>query len=143
MKRTVYETDSDLEKELELISLVSEKWQCSYFKLPISYRLDFALTRNDRIVSFVEVRCRNNSIDKYSTIVCAVNKRVKALELSAATDVKSIFLVKYTDKIAYIDFAVKPDSISIGGRTGKNRRDYEDVEPICHYSVERLTLINM
>lgn len=141
--RPLYETSEDLSREGEVMSSVAKIWQCDYFKLPLSYRLDFALSRHGRVISLCEVRCRNNSIKKYPTMICSVSKREKALSLSDCTGVTSVFLVQWTDAIGFIDFAVKPDFIAVGGRTGDNRRDYEDVEILCHYSVEHFTLVDV
>ena len=41
MSRPMYEQASDLAREHEMMSHVSAKWGVQYYKLPISYRMDF------------------------------------------------------------------------------------------------------
>jgi len=138
MGRPLYETDADLSREGAVITEASEVWRCDYLKLPISYRLDFAMIRSRKIVGLCEVRCRNVLLNTYSTIHVSVMKRSAAQLLTAQVKVPSLFLIKYQDCMRYIDFAEEPDYISIGGRTRANRRDADDVELVANYSVKRL-----
>jgi len=116
----------------------AEKWNCDYMKLPLSYRLDFALVRRNKLVALAEIRVRNVKAETYPTIIFSVNKRAKANELSDQTKVPSFFVVQYDDEIRYIDFAETPDEFQVGGRTGANRRDQADVELVGHYEVSRM-----
>lgn len=116
----------------------AEKWNCDYMKLPLSYRLDFALVRRNKLVALAEIRVRNVKAETYPTIIFSVNKRAKANELSDQTKVPSFFVVQYDDEIRYIDFAETPDEFQVGGRTGSNRRDQADVELVGHYDVGRM-----
>jgi len=116
----------------------AEKWNCDYMKLPLSYRLDFALVRRNKLVALAEIRVRNVKAETYPTIIFSVNKRAKANELSDQTKVPSFFVVQYDDEIRYIDFAETPDEFQVGGRTGSNRRDQADVELVGHYDVSRM-----
>lgn len=116
----------------------AEKWNCDYMKLPLSYRLDFALVRRNKLVALAEIRVRNVKAETYPTIIFSVNKRAKANELSDQTKVPSFFVVQYDDEIRYIDFAETPDEFQVGGRTGSNRRDQADVELVGHYEVSRM-----
>ena len=116
----------------------AEKWNCDYMKLPLSYRLDFALVRRNKLVALAEIRVRNVKAETYPTIIFSVNKRAKANELSDQTKVPSFFVVQYDDEIRYIDFAETPDEFQVGGRTGANRRDQADVELVGHYDVSRM-----
>ena len=116
----------------------AEKWNCDYMKLPLSYRLDFALVRRNKLVALAEIRVRHVKAETYPTIIFSVNKRAKANELSDQTKVPSFFVVQYDDEIRYIDFAETPDEFQVGGRTGANRRDQADVELVGHYDVGRM-----
>jgi len=141
MARPLYETAADLSREAKVMHTAAEKWQCDYLKLPLSYRLDFALIRNNRLVALAEIRVRNVTASKYPTIIFSVNKRAKANQLSDQIKVPSFFVVKYDDEIRYIDFAETPDEFQVGGRTGANRRDQADVELVGHYDVDRMMIL--
>ena len=138
MGRPLYETDADLSREAVVMKLAATKWNCDYLKLPLSYRLDFALIRRNKLVALAEIRVRNVKAETYPTIIFSVNKRAKANQLSDQTKVPSFFVVKYDDEIRYIDFAETPDEFQVGGRTGANRRDQADVELVGHYDVSRM-----
>ena len=138
MARPLYETDADLSREAKVMQTAAEKWNCDYMKLPLSYRLDFALVRRNKLVALAEIRVRNVKAETYPTIIFSVNKRAKANELSDQTKVPSFFVVQYDDEIRYIDFAETPDEFQVGGRTGANRRDQADVELVGHYEVSRM-----
>tara|TARA_R110000744_G_scaffold342627_3_gene447843 strand:+ start:316 stop:741 length:426 start_codon:yes stop_codon:yes gene_type:complete len=138
MGRPLYETDADLSREAVVMKLAATKWNCDYLKLPLSYRLDFALIRRNKLVALAEIRVRNVKAETYPTIIFSVNKRAKANQLSEQTKVPSFFVVQYDDEIRYIDFAETPDEFQVGGRTGANRRDQADVELVGHYDVARM-----
>ena len=138
MGRPLYETDADLSREAVVMKLAATKWNCDYLKLPLSYRLDFALIRRNKLVALAEIRVRNVKAETYPTIIFSVNKRAKANQLSDQTKVPSFFVVQYDDEIRYIDFAETPDEFQVGGRTGANRRDQADVELVGHYDVARM-----
>jgi hypothetical protein len=138
MGRPLYETDADLSREAVVMKLAATKWNCDYLKLPLSYRLDFALIRRNKLVALAEIRVRNVKAETYPTIIFSVNKRAKANQLSEQTKVPSFFVVQYDDEIRYIDFAETPDEFQVGGRTGANRRDQADVELVGHYDVSRM-----
>jgi len=120
---------------------VAERWQCDYLKLPLSYRLDFALVRQQKIVALAEIRVRNVRAETYPTIIFSVLKRASANMLSEQIGVPSFFVVQYDDGIRYIDFSEKPDEVSVGGRTGASRRDHADVELVGNYKISRLKKI--
>ena len=42
----MYENDNDLRSEKNLISYVSDCWNVASYKLPMSYKIDYALDRD-------------------------------------------------------------------------------------------------
>ena len=97
--------------------------------------------RGDKIVSMVEFRRRHNLICKYPTIMLSLNKWKVANEYSERMNVPCLFVVKYDDVLVYIDLTEQPDYFSVGGR--EDRNDHRDIEPVVHYSVQRLKRINL
>lgn len=138
MSRQMFETKEDLQRENSIIEKVADRWHCKYIKLPIQYRLDFALIRDNKLKAMSEIRVRNFRSDTYKTIIVSAMKRLTARSLSRELLVPSFFVVKFDDCIKYIDFNESPDSFEVGGRTGKTRRDSDDVEIVCHYKIDRL-----
>ena len=134
--RPMYEDESDLAKERAVVRTLSETLGCTFRKLPLSYGLDYALIKDDRIVTILEIKCRDNSSQMYDTIMVSLLKRMKALEIRKAANVTTQLVIGYTDGVYMIDFAEKPDLVSVGGR--KDRGDSADIEPVVHYNVARL-----
>lgn len=63
--RPRYERQADRDAENRLIELVCKHYQLNgFFKLPASYILDFAVSRNDKIIGFVEVKKKNHGYAK-------------------------------------------------------------------------------
>lgn len=124
--RPLYESDNDLQNEKQIIKLLSHKWGCSFYKLPIRYHLDYAATRNKEVVAYVEVKARNYSmqqIDSMGGYMLSVGKIVAAKNMW----LPSIVVVKLIDGIyqCRIDEGLFP--VHIMGRT--DRGDNQDVEP--------------
>lgn len=139
MARPLYESEDDLARERAVVEALCSSLGCTYCKLPISYGLDYALHRDGKIISMIEIKCRDNTSSRYETIMVSVLKRMKALELRRAAGVTTNFVVAYTDGIYLIDFAEKPDYVAVGGR--KDRGDSADIEPCVHYAVTRLARV--
>lgn len=136
MSKIMYETKQDLQREKRIIEKIANKWNCKYKKLPIQYRLDFALTRDSKIKALVEIRVRKFRSDRYKTIIVSAMKRLTARSLSKELSVPSYFVVKFDDCIKYIDFNELPESFEIGGRSNKTKRSEDDIEIVCHYLVD-------
>ena len=56
--RPKYETKKDLEYEGSAINHVSKIWNVNFSKLPLSYKLDYAMYRNNNLMGFCEVKRR-------------------------------------------------------------------------------------
>lgn len=119
MARPLYEDEEDLARERAVVQALCSTLGCTYRKLPISYGLDYALLDGERVMSMIEIKCRDNNSARYDTIMVSVLKRMKALELRKAASVTTNLVVAYTDGIYLIDFAQKPDYVAVGGRTDR------------------------
>jgi len=132
----MYETSSDRGREEEFSFLLSEKFNCTFSKLPIRYGLDFSAVRDGRVVSFVETKVRTNPVGQYQTYMISSGKLIHADALTRATGLKCFLAVKWTDAWGYTELKMTPDSvISIGGRS--DRGDGQDIEPVCLISLSR------
>ena len=60
--RVLYETVDNLRSEKNVIGYVSGRWNVASFKLPMSYKLDYAMYRNEKLVGFAEVKCRTHRL---------------------------------------------------------------------------------
>lgn len=54
----IYETRDDLRREAEVAKILGDAWLCDMAKLPPMWPVDWACERNDKVVAFVEIKCR-------------------------------------------------------------------------------------
>ena len=131
--RPKYETSYDLSNEGSIIKIVSNKWNVNFCKLPMSYRLDYALYKSDNLRGFCEVKRRKYRKSDFQTYIISLDKVIKARELASITNTKSVLIVSWVDVIGWIDF--NNDFVCRqGGRV--DRSDWQDVEPMCHFNIQ-------
>lgn len=140
--RPIYENAKDLRSEKNLISHVSDCWNVVSCKLPMSYKIDYAMYRMDtgtsasaseNLVGFAEVKCRTHKFGTFPTYIISLAKVMEARRLAIETDTKSLLIVSWTDKIGFLDF-FSHHQIRHGGRADRN--DWQDQEPVCHFDLK-------
>ena len=143
--RPVYETDETKAREdavVELLcrhldkasGLTERSWL--WRRLPISYRLDYAIEDSREVKAWCEVKCRDIRRTQYETLILAVGKWVAGTELAGATGLPFVVLVMWRDAVGFFKWdRVFEPKISWGGRTRKTR-DSADIEPVVHLPVD-------
>ena len=130
MSRPIYENDETMADEAEVIDQVAARWKAGWTKLPRSYRADYALSREGKIVAWVEVKCRSNSREQYPTYMLSLGKEMALLDLARHTGCPAILVVRWTDQMGYVTLPVEGAHVMMGGR--KDRGDSADIEPTIH-----------
>jgi len=131
--RPMYENDNDLRSEKNLISYVSDCWNVASYKLPMSYKIDYVMYRNESPVGFAEVKVRTHTFGTFPTYIISLGKVMEARRLARETNTKSILIVSWTDRTGYLDF-FSHHQIRHGGRSDRN--DWQDQEPMCHFDLK-------
>jgi len=129
--RQRYETDADLSNESDIIDAACVTWQCQAIKLPISYRLDFALLRDEQVVAFAEVKRRNVLHNTYPTAFISLSKIMAARLMRP---LPSFWVVAWDDGVGYVRLDNHDGVITMGGR--RDRHDSADIEPMAHFKTE-------
>jgi hypothetical protein len=133
-----YETADDLRNERVVADALAEHGY-EVIKLPIQYRLDWLLRRNQQPIGFAEVKARKCNLNTYPTVMISLSKVIHAQMLTQATGLPCYLILFYRDCIARLnfsdDFAVNP-----GGRA--DRDDPQDQDVCAYYPVTRLTKIS-
>jgi hypothetical protein len=126
MARPLYETAESLSEERALIDRVCAAWKCEAVKLPIEMRVDFALCRANKVVSWAEVRQRRRRFDPY---YINLQKWVAAAELAEVTGKPAFFVVCWPDWFGYVhaDASLVKGDLLITGR--RDRDDWQDIAP--------------
>jgi hypothetical protein len=138
VSRTQYESEADRRAETSVIEKVVKAFDVDgYYKLPISYVLDFAVTKSNRVIGFVEVKARSCEMKTYPTFFVAVKKVLAAGEFDRL-GLKTRLFVKWRDCIGYT-LLREPDQITYGGRF--DRGDPADQEPLAHFDINRFSIL--
>ena len=140
MARDLYENSQDRKAEKNVLDYVSKCWGIVYHKLPMSYKLDYSMFRNETLVGWAEVKCRTHNFGTYPTYIISLAKALEARRLGNETNTTPILLVSYLDVIVYLDF-FSPFTIKHGGR--KDRGDWQDQEPMCHYELKHFKKVGI
>lgn len=136
--RPLYESAADLQNERVVAEALAAHGY-EVIKLPIQYRLDWLLRRNQQPVAFAEVKARKCNLNTYPTVMISLSKVIHARMLADTTGLPCYLILFYRDCIARLnfsdDFAVNP-----GGRADRN--DPQDQDVCAYYPVTRLTKIS-
>jgi len=135
--RPRYERPRDLVNERKVAERMAQRG-IELRKLPISYRLDFAMFRDGKLRGFAEVKTRNNRHDSYPTLMISLGKVMAARQLAEVSDTRSVLLVQYLDGLYWCNFA-SPFEVAMGGRW--DRGDDDDVEPVAHFPIEAFKMV--
>jgi len=126
VSRPLYETSEDLGRERDVVANIEKRWSCQAQKLPMRYKLDYALMRNGKVSAWAEIKCRGQ---RYATYLISLDKVSAGLRLSEISSLPFLIVVRYDDGTYYC--TVTKDlvyDIEWGGR--KDRNDPEDQEPV-------------
>ena len=132
MNRPAYESDWDRAAEESVCEALVAAWRCSVRKLPLSYRLDYALLRGYDIVGWLEIKVRKK---RYDTLILSAHKWMDGLRLSGTFGKPFIIAVQFPDQLLYakaLDFAGV--ALRWGGRS--DREDWQDTEPVVYLPID-------
>ena len=142
--RPLYESDTDIANEAQVMAALSRRWDAQFHKLPIRYHIDYAATKDNRVVAYVEVKVRKYSmdqIDKWGGYMLSVAKLQTAQQLCHISNAVFCLVVRCTDGLYWVaikDFSEFP--VSITGRS--DRGDAQDIEPCVLIPKSRCTKMN-
>lgn len=125
--RPLYEAKSDRDEEREIARTLSLAWSCAVVKLPTAYNLDYAATRNNAVIGWLELKRRHCGIGEYPNIFLSLHKVFAAHKFHEVTKLPNLFVVQFDGCLAYADM-LPQRPIGFRGRT--DRGDWQDQEPV-------------
>ena len=137
MVRPVYESQQDRDNEAAIIARVCKRWRCNSSKLPISHIIDYALTRDGKVIAAAEVKCRTNPMKQYPTLIVSLDK-VMAAQKFQQIGIKTFLIYSWTDCTGYLPL-IGPDRFAMGGR--KDRGDPGDLGIVAHFRTDRAVIL--
>lgn len=137
MARMLYESNEDRHNESAIAKRIERAWRVELKKLPMSYAVDYAVTRDNQVVGWVEVK-RRNIAPSWKSIIMSVRKWRDGCILASTTGFGWAFVVENArdGKLWWFDCSDVMDedidlTVEWGGRT-KKTRDSGDIEPVIH-----------
>ena len=142
MNRPIYETPDSLKAEGDLADKVKSKllpgWEL--VKLPIRYRLDYAVLDDQGIIRrFYELKCRTCNMHDYFTYMLSAEKFMTAKQYIRDLGVPCSLIVRWKDMDGWANLKYCDYSLRVGGR--KDRNDSQDIEPVVHIPIEEFNFI--
>jgi hypothetical protein len=145
--RPLYETGEDLQNELNLATKIEKIWKCKFRKMPMQYKIDFALERNKKIVAFCEIKERSYSMDEIDSMggyKISLAKWMAGIQLMQQTGLPFILLIganngAYQKTIKYPP--ALPLDLSVWGRG--DRSDPQDFEPCVSIPVSEFKQVQI
>ena len=134
--RPIYENGATLAAEEATIRRVADRWGVTFQKLPIQYRVDWALIRDGKVACWCECKRRHNNKGKYPSLMLSLSKVTHGLELARQTGLPFLVVVEWDDCLAYWK-ADRISGVRLGGRV--DRGDWQDVEPVVDIGIELFT----
>ena len=130
----MYETASDLANEDQVKTFLEAKWQATLHKLPISYNFDYLVERNGNSSAWVEIKVRTNPMNQYDTMMISLHKSLAGKHLTETTGLPSFLVVKWTDKIGFVNINECLHTLKMGGRSDRN--DAQDRDPCLYIGID-------
>lgn len=136
----IWETEQDLQNELRIAKQLAIAWQCEMEKQPKFSTFDFIAKRNNNIMAFVEVRCLNNHFDKYACAFINLKKLLEARLLESATETKCLFVIEFTDCLAFCRLNKKLNLIK--STKGWKRLNPDDLDELALIPISQFQKIH-
>lgn len=134
--RTLYENEASKQDEERIAALCEREWECKFHKLPIKNRIDFALTTEDGLIAYAEVKKRKNSVKTYKTWLISLDKWMHAkLIAESSNGVGMLFIVEFDEGIFWFRQDEVVYRVGVGGRT--DRKDEFDRELCVFVNVDQ------
>ena len=135
----LYERQKDRANEKKVIKRIETAWGVESHKMKMAYGLDYMLLKGGNLHSFVEVKCRNNAQGDYPTYAISLMKFLQANRFTQSTVKPCYLIVKWTDKLGFLDMGESFYQVGVGGRTDRNNPN--DIEPIVFIPNNKFEII--
>lgn len=138
------EEQAMLDAESQVIEKIKQNpgFNHSYVKLPIAYKLDFAIVVNNEIKGFCEIKRRSHERNKYPTLILSALKYRELLDWELNFK-PACLIVAWSDQLGIhkpSEYHGQQYRIEIGGRSDRNRNG--DLEPVVHIPIEHFQRID-
>lgn len=142
--RPIYESERDREAEAEAIATYAGLTGWHPVQMPRLYPYDYDMMRGTSRRAIVEVKCRKNPREEYSSLMIGHHKVETLYERAIALDCDGILLVRWTDSTGWLSLVEYPPTEWLvkdkRGRTVQTR-DEHDIETCAFFPVSWFTVV--
>jgi len=131
MSRPTYETKEHKAKQKKVADVIERSWKVSCKDMSYRDVIDYAMCREDNIVGWVEIKCRNIYYTTQLEYMISLHKIKEGRAFAKETGLPFFLVVGFQDGIYYYKDEGEEHSLRWGGRF-LTQRDKEDLEP-CYY----------
>lgn len=137
MSRPVYERTADLQREMDAVALMGQRWGVTFAKTPKFYAIDFCMVDQlGRVCGWLEVKGKTFPRSTYPTFFTSTEKLLRLVRMGQFTGLPSILVCSWADGVFYTQPTPQDCrrwAIKVGGRV--DRGDADDLEPVTHIPV--------
>jgi Holliday junction resolvase-like predicted endonuclease len=140
----VFVSGADEQNERDVARLLEKKWNCKIRKFGKLDPIDWWAERNNKVVAFIELKCRNVPSTKYDTVFVTLRKWLDLLRARewSFDEVSSLIVIRWTDRIGYYDVTqIPPGNLSVLRR--REHRAEQDVEPAWEIPIKNFKTIEV
>ena len=96
-KDSIYHSESDKDNEEKLYKFLEVKWDCAFHRFPRLHPIDFFTSRNGRLQSYVELKCKNKRINDFINAWVPVHQWETLIRHERYFGVPGIFVIAFPD----------------------------------------------
>ena len=131
------ETEETKKNEELFKQRIQDYWKVELEHLPSTYTLDYAIKRGDGVVSWIELKCRDNEFLRYPTYMISLKKWNTMRQFQASSHLKAFLGVAFTDGDYWVDVGqVKEFEVRMGGMSTSKRNWSCDREPCVYFDTK-------
>jgi hypothetical protein len=137
----IFQTDEDRTNEGQIAAVLGKKWNCEFHRFGALAPVDWYAIRHSRIVGISELKSRTHSSLQYPTVFLNVRKWLALQLASIGMGVPGLFVVRFTDAIAWIAIAdIDPRRMIVGG-CSRVVKAASDVEPVIEVPIATMRCV--
>jgi len=122
----LYETEEDRFAERAALDAFEREYGVVCVQLKPQYPVDAMMIVDGKPAAFIEVKCRKNKSDAYPTVLAAVHKIIRLLELENATGFPGMMLFRWKDRWGTISAKqCKQYPVTVHGSGDRGETGYE------------------
>ena len=131
----LFETLQDRSNEDTAAKKLEKIYGVQVQKLPMSYRFDFAVTKNGKLEGVLEMKKRNHRFGQFKTLFISAAKINAMLGYANTFNINAAVLVEFSDGY-YICSNLRDLTLEINGKLN-DRYEEKQIEIMAHIPIER------